>query len=498
MSSRSLFSRLRPSLALTLTLPLMAACASEEAAPSSPAPLSSSSSVDDAALIEASAESLPFNGRGLAHYTIDGNVELGVEGELLVMLRSAQSAAAVFAAAGIGELAPEVTRVGGRVPEFVAFRLRFPSGTDVGPLIERLAEDDRVLLAGLNHIADLQYTPADPRFPQQWGLANSGQTGGRRNADIGARSAWNQTRGSREVKLWVLDSGMQLTPATHPDLNAAGRVIDRGNFTTFGATDIVGHGTMVASVAAGDEDNGGVVGVCPQCELNVAKVAEGLRIGPFVLFSGAIESDIVDAIDAMLASATGAAAGSPHVVNLSLGRDAITSPLHVVEAFMVLTPMVSDEVLYVVATGNDGAAVLSPARVAELVDHVIAVGATDHNDEIASFSNFGSEVTVAAPGVDVEAADLRSAWATGSGTSFAAPHVTGVAGLVWSADPSLNAAQVRGLIEAGARDVGSVRYLRGRNDFFGEGRVDACRSVALARGLNARMVCPLLAFPRIP
>jgi hypothetical protein len=118
------------------------------------------------------------------------------------------------------------------------------------------------------------------------------------------------------------------------------------------------------------------------------------------------------------------------------------------------------------ATGNDGGpVVLYPAKYAE----ALAVAATDSNDQRAWFSNYGSEVDVAAPGVSIYSTYPGSGYTYMNGTSMATPYVAGLAALIWSEHPSYTNDQVEGRIEMTAVDLGAP----GWDQDYGHGRIDA-------------------------
>jgi hypothetical protein len=137
-------------------------------------------------------------------------------------------------------------------------------------------------------------------------------------------------------------------------------------------------------------------------------------------------------------------------------------------------------VLIVAAAGNvdpqdDYSAVLYPAA----YDDVLAVAATDQGDVHAGFSNHGPEVGVAAPGQDIYSTWYVSDYLFKSGTSMAAPHVSGLAALVWSARPDLTVARVTDVITSTAADVNGDTH-PGWDEYLGWGRIDAGRAASVA------------------
>jgi subtilisin family serine protease len=166
------------------------------------------------------------------------------------------------------------------------------------------------------------------------------------------------------------------------------------------------------------------------------------------------------------------------VINLSLGGEPDSQTLRDAVDYAR-----SRGALVVAATGNDGGPVLYPAA----YDPVLAVAATDQNDQVAYFSNRGLQVDVAAPGVNIYS---TWPWVTGyftrSGTSMAAPHVSGVAALIWSQYPLSSSLGVAHAITSTAVDVAAS----GWDEQTGWGRVDAYRAV---RGVTRYdMFLPLL------
>ncbi|HLD79059.1 MAG: hypothetical protein A2822_04440 [Candidatus Staskawiczbacteria bacterium RIFCSPHIGHO2_01_FULL_41_41] len=250
------------------------------------------------------------------------------------------------------------------------------------------------------------------------------------------------------VTVCVVDTGID---KDHPDLQ--GNIVGGRNFVAKGATvdstkwdDDNGHGSHVAGTIAAVDNTIGVVGVAPSASLLAAKVLN--RQGSGYL------SDVIAGIDYCVQSGA-------KVVSMSLGTSSDIQSMH-----DAVDAAYASGVLLVAAAGNDyGGAVSYPAA----YDSVVAVSATDSADNLASFSNVGPQVELAAPGVSILSTYKGGGYATLSGTSMATPHVSGVAALAWEANPLLTNAEVRALLQSTADDLGAV----GKDDLFGYGLVDA-------------------------
>jgi thermitase len=300
---------------------------------------------------------------------------------------------------------------------------------------EVLEEDPDVKYVDYNYMRLPAFTPNDPFFTDgsQWSLRK-----------IDAPAAWDTEMGSG-AKVAVLDNGIA---ANHPDLQgkiaAQKDMVDNDNV----AQDNHGHGTLVAGTVAAATNNGkGVAAVCPSCKLVIAKVgAAGLYR----------DSDVVNGIYWSVDNRAKA-------INISLG-DAATSRLleHAVNYAW------ERGVVVVASAGNSNTdKPIYPAA----YDKVISVAATNQNDRRASFSNFGTTIDVAAPGVDIVSTGLSGGYVEKSGTSTASPHVAALAGML--AAQGLTAPEIRRRIQSTAVDLGAD----GKDKYFGWGRIDARRAV---------------------
>lgn len=240
--------------------------------------------------------------------------------------------------------------------------------------------------------------------------------------------------------------------------------------------DLDGHGTLVTGIIAAAHNDAGIAGIDPNAKIMVVKAVNDAGVSRASL----IARSIVYATD-----------NGARIINLSVGGEHRTE----IEQ-RALAYARQRNVLVIVATGNEGKALTDYALAAE--DNVIGVGATFGDDRAATFSNFGEGVDLAAPGVDVlglrarftdtnyaaDAADYTigthyvgadSRYIRASGTSFATPIVTGVASLVLSARPHLNAEQVEQILFRSAEDLD----FPGHDQHTGYGLVDARRALLI-------------------
>lgn len=335
------------------------------------------------------------------------------------------------------------------------YKLSAPPQTDLDAMLAAYQADPNVEYAEPNVIfraLEMGVSPADPLYSQQWALHNIGQAGGLADADIDAPEAWGLVTGSASILIAVVDTGVDYT---HPDLND-GRVrtdIDRDFVhSDDDARDDQGHGTHVAGIIAAAANGVGTVGVLWQASILPVKVLDAQGSG---------------SADRVAQGVQYAADQGARIINLSLGSPVCSQTL--AEA---VNYAFDRGAVIVAAAGNDGGAVGYPAR----HERVVAVAATDNQDGLATFSNRGPEVDVAAPGVAILSTVPGGGYQTFSGTSMAAPHAAGVAGLILARNGALTSAQVMAVLREGADDLGA----RGPDDDFGYGRLNAFRAVSLS------------------
>lgn len=349
-----------------------------------------------------------------------------------------------------------------RIAQLDVYVVGIDPSASVEEMVEFFGRNPNIAYAQPNYVYRAQVTPNDSLFGYQYALFNKGQQigwipgspVGNPNADIKAPQGWEETTGSSSVIIAVVDTGVDLT---HPDLK--NKLIGTGrDFVNLDAVaaDDHGHGTMVAGVAGAETDNNeGIAGVGWNCRLLPVKVLDALGLGT--------EDRIIQGL--LWAVENGA-----KVISLSFGAPTTGPALKDALKRIVET----NGVIVVAPTGNDNTAVYSPASID---DYVLAVAATDHNDTRWVFSNYGFEVDVAAPGYQIFTT-YPVAFSAGSlpyrfqdGTSLAAAHVAGLAGLILSLKPGLTPAQVMSVIRYSSDDVNSTLYM-GKDEFIGWGRIN--------------------------
>ncbi|MCY7296225.1 S8 family serine peptidase [Alteromonas sp. a30] len=245
-------------------------------------------------------------------------------------------------------------------------------------------------------------------------------------------------------KVCIIDTGYDLG---HEDLptDATGQA----NNSQVGAwnNDGHGHGTHVAGTVAALDNNVGVVGVHPDVALHVVKIFNDSG-------SWTSASDLIQGIQQCKDAGA-------NIVSMSLGGgSSSTAESNAMQGF------VDDNMMLIAAAGNDGNSSLSyPAS----YDAVMSVAAVDSSANVASFSQYNSQVEIAAPGVAVNSTLPGDTYASWNGTSMATPHVSGVAALVWSFHTSCTGENIRKALNDSAQDRGAA----GRDNFYGNGIVKA-------------------------
>jgi subtilisin family serine protease len=394
-----------------------------------------------------------------------------------------------FSVNHIWQLFPKAEEHGS--PEMAGYySITFASGN---PLEDVLAAYDQ--LGSIDHVEPigihkLFYNPNDANISSQWAITK-----------IHARQGWDINRGDSAVVLGIADTGVDWN---HPDLAAniwmnSAETVDgidndgngyvddiRGwdwvtgqsgwpgedaNIADNNPMDFYGHGTHCAGIASAVTDNGtGVAGIGFNCSIMC------LRIGWYDI-SGYGLVDMSYAASAMYYAANKGA----KAINCSWGSSNSGG------LGTATTYATSHGVVVVSAAGNDSSQV-APYLCSRT--DVIAVAATDQNDQAAYFSNFGTWVDVSAPGVNIYSTYFDDTYAYLDGTSMAAPHVVGLAGLIAATSPSMTRAQIQARIISTTDNIDALNP--GYSGKLGSGRINVYNAL---NGLGSPILTPLPVSP---
>ena len=308
---------------------------------------------------------------------------------------------------------------------------------------------------GLSHHPEVEYVEIDSKISIvetssffSWEKDNDPETSW--GVDVIDAEKVHPVCTGKGIRVAVIDTGIDYK---HPDLAANYR---GGYDFVNGDTDPMddnGHGTHVAGiVAAVDNDDIIIVGVAPEAEIYALKALNNQSNGQISDINAAIDWAIEHDMD---------------IISMSLGGSGDFTSLH-----RICQKAHDEGIVLVAAAGNEhGGNVSYPAAYYS----VIAVSAMEKNGSIAEFSNTGSEIELAAPGVSILSTYLEDGYASIAGTSMATPHVSGVVALLLSADDTLEPDEVRAILSATATDLGD----EGRDKLYGYGLVNAKDAIAI-------------------
>lgn len=313
-------------------------------------------------------------------------------------------------------------------------------GTDIMAAVQEYTADPNVEYAEPNYIARITLIPNDTYYASKQWAPNK----------IKAPDAWEKETGDPSVIIAIIDTGIDFdhadlagqiwtnlielsgTPTVDDDGNGYIDDINGGDFVNVDndPDDDHSHGSHVSGIAAATMNNNeGIAGICPGCRIMPLKVCDA---------GGSCKSgDIAAAIRY-------AADNGAKIISMGLGGPCSTLKAQAMHYAW------SNGLLIIAAAGNRGGYGIDwPARFLR----VMAIGASNNKDKRASFSDYGKQLDLVAPGVNIlstvpyhnldprlDPLDNQYDWF--SGTSIATPHVAGVAGLIWSANPALSKGQV--------------------------------------------------------
>lgn len=347
--------------------------------------------------------------------------------------------------------------------------LEFPENINIQEIIERLKAAPGIQGAEMNYSRTIQSLPEtalpnDPLFLKQWPLINREVPG-----------AWEMGATGQGMTVAVVDTGIALE---HPDLKdnlVPGYNSMTGSEEAGANRDNNGHGTEVAGVIAAERNDLGVVGVAYQAKIMPIKAIGASGVG----YDDAIADGIVWAAD-----------HGAKIINLSLGSENGSVASDILRQAVAYAD--NKGCLLIAASGNyDPESEANPGVSYPAADpRVLAVTAADAAGKVTNYSAAGPEVDLAAPGDSIPTDGWSRAGGYGytyaSGTSLAAPFVSGEAALIWSQHPEWSRDQVVETLEQGAEDLG----FPGRDDHYGYGLVDVKLALTLTDQTLAATTSP--------
>jgi thermitase len=286
--------------------------------------------------------------------------------------------------------------------------------------------------------------PNDPGYPAQWHLAK-----------VQGPSAWDLTTGSSSAAIAYIDSGVD---PSHPDL--AAKLVAGWSFLTgtSNTADVLGHGTAVAGMSAITDNATGVAGLTWKNPIMPLVVLDATDYASY--------SNIASAI-------TYAADHGVRVISISIAGSSPSSTLQSAVDYA----WTKNSIVVAAAGNNSTSAPYYPAA----CDKVIAVSASDENDLLAGFSNYGNWIDVAAPGTNIYTTQAGGSYGYWYGTSFSAPIVASVAGLIAAIKPAISATDLVNTLLQSTDDIGAPGF----DTSFGYGRVNAYKAALAASQLSS-------------
>ena len=358
-------------------------------------------------------------------------------------------------------------------------KLKFSPDADIPSIVQRCKNDPIIEYAQPNYINHLCFKPNDFFYTDQWSLET-----------IKVPEAWEIERGSKDIIVAVVDTGVDYNhedlksriwvnedeiPGNGIDDDGNGYVDDVRGWDFFDSPyaslsvdhvsrdndpmDEDGHGTNVAGIIAAVPNNSiGIAGITWGCKVMA------LRAGSKFLEDDDLAAAIVYAVE-----------NGAQIINMSWGGDELSYIIRDVTKYAY-----DHGCILIGAAGNDNKPiVIYPAA----FEHVIAVGATDSQDKKSSFSNYGTGIDIVAPGTRIFSTVPRNSYSDWSGTSMAAPVVSGIAALILSKRPGLTNAEVAQILRASSDPIDETL-------FDGVGRINAYKALLTVSPLNAHITAP--------
>jgi len=334
------------------------------------------------------------------------------------------------------------------------FKILIPSNISREEVIDSLKKLPSVIFAEPNGIAAPQVVPNDQYFSYQWALQPGDGTG-----KIHAPDAWDIYTGSSNGIIGIIDWGVD---GTHPDLS--GKVSGDAPTTEY-------HGTHVAGIAAAKTNNTtGIAGV----NWNVQLLSKNIETSD----DAGVYQKVVDAVNY---------SSNVNVLNNSwvlVQSQSDLRPRYSTTVRMAFAYAYKQNRVAVCANGNYQQSYPNQTYYpAGFGQGIIAIGATNANDQVWNSSQVNDAIDVSAPGVSIYSTYRNPDYQYLSGTSYAAPHVSGIASLLKGYNSNLSNDDIENIIKLSADDVNSGTY-PGWDQYLGYGRVNAKKALDLIRSPN--------------
>ena len=353
------------------------------------------------------------------------------------------------------------------------------SSQEVLRMVAEIDKKEGVEWCEPNMLSDFKST-SNPYYPYQFYLKNTDSSG----IDINIQSAWNMINGSENIKVAVLDEGVDIN---HEDLYGniiSGYTVNRptgyGNIINSYFT----HGTCCAGIIGANNNNIGIRGV-----------AAGVKLIPINITKGTIWSDgltIFADNDSIANAIRWACDHGADILSCSWGGDYDNSAIRSAIQYARTTGRNGKGSIVIAASGNSHESIPTRIMFPAKIDGVIAVGAVDRYGTVCHYSQRGDSLDLVAPSNRIyETGEIYTTTNTGTGnissnyrsdfggTSAACPQVAGVAALMLSMDSTLTGTQVSNILRSSCRKLPNYTYnYNGWNSEVGYGLVDAYAAVS--------------------
>jgi hypothetical protein len=328
------------------------------------------------------------------------------------------------------------------------YKIKLRKGLDIYKTIDQLKSLSEVLYAEPDGIIKPEYQPNDPNYQYQWNLEDQF----RPDAGIHMEKAWDIYKGNVNNIIAIIDGGVDVT-----QVDLKNKIV--GVNVGIGSGDWANHGTEVAGIAAAETNN----------NLGIAGVDLNARILPKRMDTGGVAATYQAIVDAVNFSPNVSVLNNSYSIYKGDGITLSPQSLTVREA---IAYAYKNNRVFVSVMGNEQLTQPNVTAYPGGNEHVIAVGGTTSDAQIDFHSGIGSHIAVCAPGVNILTTFTGNRYLYGSGTSMAAPHVTGIASLLKGYNSNLANDDIENIIKLSADKIPAMNG-DNFNTTYGYGRVNA-------------------------